>query len=45
MRIMPELFGWIERNLPKIKASGYQPVQLENVWQSPQQRIRSLVNG
>jgi hypothetical protein len=26
-----ELLGWIERNLSKIKASGYQRVQFENV--------------
>ncbi|MSP36750.1 MAG: hypothetical protein EXR25_13580 [Limnohabitans sp.] len=40
-----ELLGWIERNLPKIKASGYHQVQFENVAQPLQQRIRELLNG
>ena len=40
-----ELLGWIERNLPKIKASGYQRVQFENVSDPLQQRIRALLNG
>lgn len=40
-----ELLGWIERNLPKIKASGYQQVQFENVSEQLQQRIRALLNG
>ena len=40
-----ELLGWIERNLPKIKASGYQRVQFENVAEPLQQRIRALLNG
>lgn len=40
-----ELLGWIERNMPKIKASGYQRVQFENVEESLQQRIRALLNG
>jgi hypothetical protein len=40
-----ELMGWIERNLPKIKASGYQRVQFENVAEQLQERIRALLNG
>ena len=40
-----ELLGWIERNLPKIKASGYRQVQFENVAEPLQQRIRALLNG
>ena len=40
-----ELLGWIERNLPKIKASGYREVQFENVAEPLQQRIKALLNG
>ena len=40
-----ELLGWIERNMPKIKASGYQRVQFENVSEQLQERIRALLNG
>jgi hypothetical protein len=40
-----ELLGWIERNLPKIKASGFRQVQFENVAEPLQQRIRALLNG
>jgi hypothetical protein len=40
-----ELLGWIERNLPKIKASGFRQVQFENVSNPLQQRIRALLNG
>ena len=40
-----ELLGWIERNLPKIKASDYRQVQFENVSQPLQERIRALLNG
>ncbi len=40
-----ELLGWIERNLPKIKASDYRQVQFENVSEQLQQRIRALLNG
>jgi hypothetical protein len=40
-----ELLGWIERNLPKIKASDYRQVQFENVAEPLQQRIRALLNG
>ena len=40
-----ELLGWIERNSLKIKASGYQQVQFENVAEPLQQRIRLLLNG
>ena len=39
-----ELLGWIERNLPKIKASGFRQVQFENVAEPLQQRIRALLN-
>jgi hypothetical protein len=39
-----ELLGWIERNLPKIKASDYRQVQFENVSEQLQQRIRALLN-
>ena len=38
-----ELLGWIERNLPKIKASGYQRVQFDNVSQPLQQRLQALL--
>ncbi len=38
-----ELLGWLERNLPKIKASGYQKVQFENVAEPLQRRIQSLL--
>jgi hypothetical protein len=38
-----ELLGWIERNLPKIKASGFQQVYFENVSASLQQRIQALL--
>ena len=40
-----ELLGWIERNMPKIKASAYQRVQFENVSHPLQERIRALLNG
>jgi hypothetical protein len=40
-----ELLGWIERNPPKIKASGFRQVQFENVAEPLQQRIRTLLNG
>ncbi len=40
-----ELLGWIERNVPKIKASGFRQVQFENVAEPLQQRIRALLNG
>jgi len=40
-----ELLGWIERNLPKIKASGFRQVQFENVAEPLQQRIKALLNG
>jgi hypothetical protein len=40
-----ELLGWIERNLPKIKASDYRQVQFENVSEQLQQHIRALLNG
>ena len=40
-----ELLGWIERNLPKIKASDYRQVQFENVSHPLQERIRALLNG
>jgi hypothetical protein len=40
-----ELLGWIERNLPKVKASGFRQVQFENVSNPLQQRIRALLNG
>ena len=40
-----ELIGWIERNLPKIKASGFRQVQFENVAEPLQQRIKALLNG
>jgi hypothetical protein len=40
-----ELLGWIVRNLPKIKASGFRQVQFENVSNPLQQRIRALLNG
>jgi hypothetical protein len=39
-----ELLGWIERNLPKIKASDYRQVLFENVAEPLQQRIRALPN-
>jgi len=42
---MEELLGWIERNLPKIKASDYRQVQFENVAEQLQERIRALLNG
>ncbi len=38
-----ELLGWIERNLPKIKATGYQQVQFENVAEPLQRRIHALL--
>ncbi len=40
-----ELLGWIERSLPKIKASGFRQVQFENVSEQLQQRIKALLNG
>lgn len=38
-----ELLGWIERNLPKIKATGYQQVEFENVSEPLQQRLQALL--
>ena len=38
-----ELLGWIERNLPKIKASGFQRVSFENVSAALQRRIQALL--
>jgi hypothetical protein len=38
-----ELLGWIERNLPKIKASGFQRVSFENVSEPLQRRIQVLL--
>ena len=38
-----ELLGWIERNLAKIKASGSQRVNFENVSAPLQQRIQALL--
>ena len=38
-----ELLGWIERNLPKIKASGFQRVSFENVSEPLHQRIQALL--
>ncbi len=38
-----ELLGWIERKLPKIKASGFQRVSFENVSAPLQQRIQALL--
>ncbi len=38
-----ELLGWIERNLPKIKASGFQRVSFENVSEPLQRRIQALL--
>ena len=38
-----ELLGWIERNLPKIKASGFQQVSFENVSEPLQLRIQALL--
>jgi hypothetical protein len=40
-----ELLCWIERNLPKIKASGFRQVQFENVAEPLQQRIKALLNA
>ena len=40
-----ELLGWVERNLPKIKASGFQHVKFENVAESLQQRIQVLLSS
>ncbi len=40
-----ELLDWIERNVPKIKASGFRQVQFENVSEQLQQRIKALLNG
>ena len=40
-----ELLGWIERNLPKFKASDYRQVQFENVSHPLQERIKALLNG
>ncbi len=39
-----ELLGWIERNLPNIKASGFQRVSFENVSEPLQRRITQLLN-
>jgi hypothetical protein len=38
-----ELLGWIRRNLPKIKASGFQRVSFENVSAPLQQRIQAML--
>jgi len=38
-----DLLGWIERNLPKIKASGFQRVSFENVSEPLQRRIQALL--
>jgi hypothetical protein len=38
-----ELLGWIERNLPKIKASGFQRVSFENVSSPLKQRLQALL--
>jgi hypothetical protein len=38
-----ELLGWIECNLPKIKASGFQRVSFENVSAPLQRRIQALL--
>ncbi len=38
-----ELLGWIERNLPKIKASGFQRVSFENVSAPLKQRLQALL--
>ncbi len=38
-----ELLSWIKRNLPKIKASGFQRVSFENVSGPLQQRIQPLL--
>jgi hypothetical protein len=40
-----ELLGWIERNMPKIKASGFKRVSFENVSTQLQQRIKALLNA
>ena len=40
-----ELVSWIERNLPKIKASGFEQVHFENVAEPIQRRIEALLNG
>ena len=40
-----ELLSWIEFNLPKIKASGFEPVHFENVAELIQRRIQALLNG
>ena len=39
-----ELLGWIERNLPKIKASGFQRVSFENLSEPLQRHIEQLLN-
>ncbi len=39
-----ELLGWIKRNLPKIKGSGFQRVSFENVSEQLQRRITQLLN-
>jgi len=38
-----DLLGWIKRNLPKIKATGLQKVQFENVFEPLQRRIQALL--
>jgi hypothetical protein len=38
-----ELLGWIARNLPKIKASGFQRVSFENVSEPLQRRTQALL--
>jgi hypothetical protein len=40
-----ELIGWIERNLSKIKATGFRQVQFDQVSEPLQQRIRALLNA
>jgi hypothetical protein len=39
-----ELLSWIERNLPKIKVSGYRQVAFENVSEPLQRRIEAILN-
>jgi hypothetical protein len=39
------LYVSIERNLPKIKASGFRQGAFENVAEPMQQRIKALLNG
>ena len=39
-----ELHGWIERNLPKIIALGFERMSFQNVSEPLQQRIEQLLN-